>query len=93
MYRDSFRAYYCFASKCGSKVLTRIYAYIAAFVALIGGGLGLWLKGRADTNNANALQDAQNHIETRQRMDKADEDINFDDPDVLRDLMRERGRR
>ena len=71
--------------------MTRIYAYLAAFLALIGGGLGLWFKGRTDANEANKLEQAQDYIETRKRIDKPNEEITGDDPAVLRDWLRERG--
>ena len=73
--------------------MTRIYAYLAAFLALIGSGLGLWFKGRADANEANKMEQAQDYIETRKRIDKANDEITGDDPAVLRDWLSERGRR
>lgn len=52
--------------------------------------LGLYAKGRADSNRREAAKDAADYIETRERMDNVETHVG-DDPDAGRRWLRERG--
>lgn len=71
----------------------RLYAYLTGLLALIGSGLALWFGGRRSGEAKHKVKTLETDAETRERMDKADEDIIHDDPAILRDWMRERGRK
>jgi hypothetical protein len=71
-------------------LLPDIWPYLAGLVAIIGAALGLYAKGRADVKTKTALQEAERYAKTRKEMDDAQ--VVSDDPAVLREWLRERGK-
>ena len=67
-------------------------ALLAALVTGVLGALGLrWAGGRAERTRQRA-KDAEGYRRTRERVENATDDLG-DDPDVLREWLRERGQR
>lgn len=62
---------------------------IGTFVAAI---FVAFLRGRSVEAAADEHEELENYVETRTRMDEAEADLD-DDPDILRDWLRERGQR
>ena len=62
---------------------------VGALVLLV----GAWWSGRRSGAVARDLNAARAKDETRARMDEADAQVNDDDPAVLADWLRERGKR
>ena len=61
-------------------------AAAGAFVVAL---FAAYLRGRSDKGEAVERERLENYVETRKRMDEVDTD---DDPTVLRDWLRERGK-
>ena len=68
-----------------------LYAILAAIGAIIAAVLAAWGFGRFGTKAKQELKSAKDYAATRKAMD--DESHTDDDPAVLRDWMRERGKR
>ena len=66
--------------------------WLAAVSGLVLAFLGVYAKGRKDKRRETALEAAERVAKTRKRMDDAEASMG-DDPDVLRDWLRERGKR
>lgn len=66
--------------------------WLAAAAALVLAFLGVYTKGRKDRRRETALEAAEREAKTRKRMDDAEASMG-DDPAVLRDSLRERGKR
>jgi len=69
-----------------------IYAAGALLLAVIIGIAGAYRRGRKDQRQETALEAAERYAKTRKRMDDAEVAMG-DDPAVLRDSLRERGKR
>lgn len=74
------------------EILQPFIGELVVTLVVLGGLLGLWKKGKNDQRRDDELRRAKSERETRGRMDSADASMG-DDPDVLRDRLRERGRR
>ena len=76
-------------------ILGNLSGPIIAALAVIAGVVGLWLGGKrsgvVETENKTALEAAEKYAKTRKDMDDAQ--IGDDDPAVLADWLRERGKR
>jgi hypothetical protein len=70
-------------------IFGRIKLYLAAAGAFIVALLAAYLRGRSDKGEAVERERLEDYVETRKRMDEVDTD---DDPTVLRDWLRERGK-
>ena len=70
-------------------IFGRIKLYLAAAGAFIVALLAAYLRGRSDKGEAVERERLEGYVETRKRMDEVDTD---DDPTVLRDWLRERGK-
>ncbi len=70
-------------------IFGRIKLYLAAAGAFVVALLAAYLRGRSDKGEAVERERLEDYVETRKRMDEVDTD---DDPDVLRDWLRERGK-
>lgn len=66
--------------------------WLAAVSGLVLVFLGVYVKGRKDKRRETALEAAERMAKTRKRMDDAEASMG-DDPAVLRDSLRERGKR
>ena len=66
--------------------------WLAAVSGLVLVFLGVYAKGRKDKRRETALEAAERMAKTRKRMDDAEASMG-DDPAVLRDSLRERGKR
>lgn len=72
-------------------LLGDLWPYLAAAGAAIAAFLGAYLKGRRDASQKAAQKAADSYIKTRKRADE--EDYIDDDFGVIRDRLRERGKR
>ena len=72
-------------------LLGDLWPYLAAAGAAIAAFLGAYLKGRRDASQKAAQRAADSYIKTRKRADE--EDYIDDDFGVIRDRLRERGKR
>ena len=72
------------------NLVSKLKLISAAIVITIGALLSSWLAGRNSANTAGKLKGANAYIKTRKAMDDA-EPIG-DDPAVLREWLRERGK-
>jgi len=70
-------------------IFGRIKLYLAAAGAFVVALFAAYLRGRSDKGEAVERERLENYVETRKRMDEVDTD---DDPTVLRDWLRERGK-
>jgi hypothetical protein len=70
-------------------IFGRIKLYLAAAGAFVVALLSAYLRGRSDKGEAVERERLEDYVETRKRMDEVDTD---DDPDVLRDWLRDRGK-
>jgi hypothetical protein len=70
-------------------IFGRIKLYLAAAGAFVVALLAAYLRGRSDKGEAVERERLEDYVETRKRMDEVDTD---DDPDVLRDWLRDRGK-
>lgn len=69
----------------------RLKAWLAGAVAGILALLAVWGAGKRAARQEAAQEALRGYRETRERIDAATDDLG-DDPDVLRDWLRERGR-
>ena len=74
------------------QIIQPMIGELFAVVVVLGGILGLWSKGKRDQRRETALEAAERMAKTRKRMDDAEASMG-DDPAVLRDSLRERGKR
>jgi hypothetical protein len=72
-----------------ARVIRRWLSGILAALALLGAAL-LYRKGRKDADDANTIQEFNEYVATRKRMDAVD---GFDDADAVRDWLRDRAKR
>ena len=70
-------------------MLDRINLWLVAAGAFLVALGGAYLRGRSDKGEAVERERLEDYVETRKRMDEVDTD---DDPTVLRDWLRERGK-
>ena len=70
-------------------IFGRIKLYLAAAGAFVVALFAAYLRGRSDKGEAVERERLEDYVETRKRMDEVDTD---DDPDVLRDWLRDRGK-
>ena len=70
-------------------IFGRIKLYLAAAGAFVVALLAAYLRGRSDKGEAVERERLEDYVETRKRIDEVDTD---DDPDVLRDWLRDRGK-
>jgi hypothetical protein len=70
-------------------IFGRIKLYLAAAGAFIVALFAAYLRGRSDKGEAVERERLEDYVETRKRMDEVD---TGDDPAVLRDWLRERGK-
>lgn len=70
-------------------MIRRWLSGILAALALLGAAL-LYRKGRKDADDANAVQDFNEYVATRKRIDAVD---GFDDADAVSDWLRDRAKR
>jgi hypothetical protein len=70
-------------------IFGRIKLYLAAAGAFVVALFAAYLRGRSDKGEAVERERLEDYVETRKRMDEVDTD---DDPTVLRDWLRERGK-
>lgn len=70
-------------------IFGRIKLYLAAAGAFIVALFAAYLRGRSDKGEAVERERLEDYVETRKRMDEVDTE---DDPAVLRDWLRERGK-
>lgn len=70
-------------------IFGRIKLYLAAAGAFIVALLAAYLRGRSDKGEAVERERLEDYVETRKRMDEVETD---DDPTVLRDWLRDRGK-
>ena len=70
-------------------IFGRIKLYLAAAGAFVVALLAAYLRGRSDKGEAVERERLEDYVETRKRMDEVPTD---DDPAVLRDWLRERGK-
>jgi hypothetical protein len=68
-----------------------ILVAVLALLAVFGGG-GLYMKGRKDADNANTMQEQDDYIDTRKRMDEARRDLGEPSDDDVTKWLRERGK-
>lgn len=64
--------------------------WLVEIVALLVGGLGVWLWGRGSARAKAEKREAEADRKTRERIDNAGAEIHGADPDAARRLMRER---
>jgi len=70
-------------------IFGRIKLYFAAAGAFVVALFAAYLRGRSDKGEAVERERLEDYVETRKRMDEVD---TGDDPAVLRDWLRERGK-
>lgn len=70
-------------------IFGRIKLYLAAAGAFVVAIFAAYLRGRSDKGEAVEHERLKEYVETRKRMDEVATD---DDPAVLRDWLRERGK-
>ncbi len=70
-------------------IFGRIKLYLAAAGAFVVALFAAYLRGRSDKGEAVERERLEDYVETRKRMDEVDTD---DDPTVLRDWLRDRGK-
>lgn len=70
-----------------SGFLAPLWRYIIGVLALLGGGLGFYIKGRRDQNKKDKRQDAYDREQTRKRMDEVGPPA---DDAAARDWLRKR---
>jgi len=70
-------------------IFGRIKLYLAAAGAFVVALFAAYLRGRSDKGEAVERERLEDYVETRKRMDEVHTD---DDPTVLRDWLRERGK-
>ena len=70
-------------------IFGRIKLYLAAAGAFVVALFAAYLRGRSDKGEAVERERLEDYVETRKRMDEVSTD---DDPAVLRDWLRERGK-
>ena len=70
-------------------IFGRIKLYLAAAGAFVVALFAAYLRGRSDKGEALKRERLEDYVETRKRMDEVPTD---DDPAVLRDWLRERGK-
>jgi len=70
-------------------IFGRIKLYLAAAGAFVVALFAAYLRGRSDQDEAVERERLEDYVETRKRMDEVFTD---DDPAVLRDWLRERGK-
>lgn len=70
-------------------IFGRIKLYLAAAGAFVVALFAAYLRGRSDKGEAAERERLEDYVETRKRMDEISTD---DDPAVLRDWLRERGK-
>jgi len=70
-------------------IFGRIKLYLAAAGAFVVALFAAYLRGRSDKGEAVERERLEDYVETRKRMDEVPTD---DDPAVLRDWLRERGK-
>jgi hypothetical protein len=70
-------------------IFGRIKLYLAAAGAFVVALFAAYLRGRSDKGEAVERERLEDYVETRKRMDEVD---TGDDPAVLRDWLRERGK-
>lgn len=68
--------------------IKRAGLWIAAIAALI---FAAWMSGKKSQRQDDAVKELKTYATTRKEIDRAEEDIS-DDPAVLRDWLRERGK-
>jgi hypothetical protein len=68
--------------------IKRTALWIAGLAAL---AFAAWIAGRRDQRQESAREEAESYIETRKEIDNAEKTIG-DDPNVLREWLRERGK-
>ena len=70
-------------------IFGRIKLYLAAAGAFVVALFAAYLRGRSDKGEAVERERLEDYVETRKRMDEVPTD---DDPAILRDWLRERGK-
>ena len=70
---------------------SRVGRAVSALLAFLAAAGGVYLKGRSDAKNKAEAKKAKDYVDTRKRIDETD--VPSDDPSVLRDWLRERGKR
>lgn len=70
-------------------IFGRIKLYLAAAGAFVVALFAAYLRGRSDKGEAVERERLEDYVETRKRMDEVD---TGDDPAVLRDWLKERGK-
>ena len=70
-------------------IFGRIKLYLAVAGAFVVALFAAYLRGRSDKGEAVERERLEDYVETRKRMDEVD---TGDDPAVLRDWLRERGK-
>lgn len=71
-------------------IFGRIKIYLAAAGAFVVALFAAYFRGRSDKGEAEERERLKDYVDTRKRMDEVD---TGDDPAVLRDWLRERGKR
>jgi len=68
--------------------IKRAAMWVAGAAALL---FAAWMAGRRDQRQQSAVNEAKSYIKTRKEIDDAEENIG-DDPAVLREWLRQRGK-
>lgn len=72
-------------------MIARLKVWAGALGVLVVALTASWFGGRKSAQTAAKVQEMKTYVDTRKRMDATETDLG-DDPNVLRDWLRERGK-